>query len=151
MPSLYCSTIDYMSKNHEIFESHHSKKTASDFSFAMTFCFIFLALSFYGFFQNNFSPPTLIVSALFGLIGLIKPSLLSPFNKLWTQFGLLLNKVTQPILMFILFFGFLTPLAILFRLFTKKGLHLSPDPKVNSYWIKKEAYDSLNESMKNQF
>lgn len=140
-----------MSEHHESLNKLPVKKP-SEFSFGMTFSIIFLILAVYSFLNHKSTAPLWVgLSALFGLVTFTKPSLLSPLNHVWHQFGLLLNKVTQPIILFILFYLFLTPIAFLFRRFSQSDLRLQFDPTSNSYWIKKEAYDSLKESMKNQF
>jgi len=140
-----------MSNSHESYTRKHREQTSSDFSFALTFSAIFLGISAYGFLKQSFTPATLIISALFGIIAVTRPSIINPLNKVWAKLGLLISYITQPILMFILFYVFLTPIAVLFRIFAKKDLHLRFDKSCSSYWIKKTPYDNINESMKNQF
>ena len=62
------------------------------------------------------------IGGAFALVGLVWPTLLAPLNRLWTRFGLLLSRVTNPIVMALMFFVVLTPSGILMRLFGKDPL-----------------------------
>ena len=74
-------------------------------------------------------------------------SILSPLNKIWFKFGILLGRFTSPIIMAIVFFGVITPISILMKLFGKDILLLKTNTK-NTYWIEKPLPES---KMKNQF
>ncbi len=91
------------------------------------------------------------IAASFLIAGLAKPSLLSPLNRLWTQFGLLLNRITSPLLMALIFFLVVTPIGLTMRLLGKRPLDLKFDPNARSYWIKREPPGPAPETMKNQF
>ena len=45
-------------------------------------------------------------------LALLKPALLHPLNVLWSQIGLLLGRIVNPIVMAILFYGVITPAAM---------------------------------------
>jgi hypothetical protein len=92
----------------------------------------------------------LALSAVFLLAALLIPSLLNPLNRLWFRFGLLLSRVTNPIVLAIMFFLLFTPIGIACRLLRKNLLGLRPDPDRESYWIPREAPLSP-ETMRNQF
>ena len=47
---------------------------------------------------------SLIVSIIFLILGLINSKILSPLNKIWFQFGLLIGKLVSPIIMGLVFF-----------------------------------------------
>lgn len=91
------------------------------------------------------------VSAAFLLLALAIPAVLSPLNRLWTAFGLLLAKVTQPVFLAILFYGIFTPFGVFLRLIGTKLLPLRWDPSAASYWIPRDPPGPAPESMKNQF
>ena len=76
--------------------------------------------------------------------------LLTPFNILWFKFGILLSKIISPIIMMLIFFIVVTPLALLAKLVKKDFLELDKEKnkKRLSYWLEKEKY---NHSMKDQF
>lgn len=91
------------------------------------------------------------VSAAFFLLALALPAVLAPLNRVWTAFGLLLAKITQPVFLAILFYGVFTPFGFLLRLFGTKLLPLRWDPAASSYWIPRDPPGPAPESMKNQF
>ena len=73
--------------------------------------------------------------------------LLSPLNKLWFKFGLILGKFISPLIMGIIFFIVVTPIGIIMRLLRKDLLLLKYNQK-ETYWIEKNGPKS---KMKNQF
>ncbi len=71
----------------------------------------------------------LAVAAGFGLAAVARPGLLTPLNRLWTRFGLMLHRITTPLIMGVLFFAVITPFGVVRRLLVDR------DPlglKVNS-------------------
>ena len=90
------------------------------------------------------------LSIIFLILGLINSKILTPFNILWFKFGIILSKLISPIIMMLIFFIVVTPLALLAKLVKKDFLELDEqkNKKRISYWIEKEKYDH---SMKDQF
>jgi len=62
------------------------------------------------------------VAALILAMALIWPGLLAPFNRAWMKFGLLLHKITNPIIMGLIFFLAVTPTALIMRAMGKDPL-----------------------------
>ena len=92
---------------------------------------------------------SLIVSIIFLILGLINSKILSPLNKIWFQFGLLIGKLVSPIIMGLVFFLVVTPTSLLLRLFGKDILKIKKKKKSEkSYWLEKSGKTS---KMKNQF
>jgi len=90
---------------------------------------------------------SIILSLVFLILGLLKSSILSPLNKLWFKFGLLLGSIISPIVMGIVFFIVITPISLIMKILGKDLLNLNKN-KNNSYWIEKTGPKS---TMKNQF
>ena len=90
---------------------------------------------------------SIVVSLIFLVLGIFNSKILTPFNKLWMKFGLLLGNIISPIIMGIIFFLIVTPIGILMKIFGKDPLNLK-NKNSSSYWIKKNKTKS---SMKNQF
>jgi hypothetical protein len=128
-------------------------KSSSDRSFGLVFTVVFLLVAAWPLFSGSGGLRLWAggVGLLFFMAALIRPGLLNPLNRLWTRFGLLLNRVTSPIILAVFFFGVLFPLALLMRLFGKRPLPLSFNPKVESYWIIREPPGPDPDSMKQQF
>jgi predicted membrane metal-binding protein len=92
---------------------------------------------------------SLIVSIIFLILGLINSKILSPLNKIWFQFGLLIGKLVSPIIMGLVFFLVVTPTSLLLRLFGKDILKIKKKKKSEkSYWLEKSGKTT---TMKNQF
>ena len=74
-------------------------------------------------------------------------NLLSPLNKVWFKFGIILGKIISPIVLFLIFFLVMTPISIYLKLIKKDILKLKKNNE-NTYWIPKEK---SNSTMKDQF
>ena len=123
-------------------------KIGSNRSFAVVFFIVFLIISLYPLLHGeNIRIWSLIISIIFLILGLLNSKLLNPLNKIWFRFGLLLGKIISPIVMGIIFFLVVTPIALFMRLLKKDLLNLKFNKK-NTYWIEKSG---LKSKMKNQF
>ena len=58
-----------------------------------------------------------VLAGILIIWGLIAPSSLGPVYRIWMRFGLLLNKVTSPVIMSLVFFLVVTPMGLLRRMF----------------------------------
>ena len=123
-------------------------KVSSNRSFGIVFFVVFLIVALWPL-KNNLDIRiwSLIISFIFLILGIFNSKLLSPLNKIWFKFGILLGKIISPIVMGIIFFTVVTPTAIILKIFKKDLLSLKKN-KSNSYWKKKKDYKT---SMKNQF
>ena len=93
----------------------------------------------------------LIAAAAFLAVALLRPALLAPLNRLWFQFGLLLGRVTNPIIMGLVFFLLITPMALILRLRGNDPLRLRLAPQAKSYWIERTPPGPTPASMTDQF
>ena len=64
--------------------------------------------------------------------------------------GLALGKIVSPIVLGIIFFGLITPIALIARLLGRDELKLKR-PKKSTYWSKPISSNSDADSFKNQF
>ncbi len=123
-------------------------KLPSNKSFGIVFFAVFMIISVYPIFKNNdIIIWSLILSFVFLFLGISNSKLLTPLNKIWIKFGLILNKIISPIIMGVIFFGMVTPIGIFMKILGKDLLNLKFNNK-ETYWIKKNGPKSL---MKNQF
>lgn len=128
-------------------------KLPSNRKFGFLFAGIFSALALYIYIRHGFSISVTVASligVLFLIASLVKPALLTPLNKAWFLLGLALGKVVSPIVLGFIFFGLLTPVALISRLIGRDELKLR---KSNSktYWADPVGSDTNSESFKNQF
>ena len=123
-------------------------KLPSNRSFGIVFFTVFLILSLYPLVNSeSIRIWSLIISIIFLVLGLLNAKILTPLNKLWFKFGILLGKIVSPFVMGIIFFLVVTPIGLIMRLFGKDVLNLKYN-KNKSYWIEKNYPRS---KMKNQF
>ncbi|MBF0110289.1 MAG: hypothetical protein HQL76_14055 [Magnetococcales bacterium] len=123
---------------------------SSDRAFGVVFTLFFLLVFLFPLLnQEPVNSWALIPATLFALLTWLRPALLHPLNLVWTRIGLLLHHVTTPILMSLIFFLTVTPIALLMRLFGKRPLALEFSPDRDSYWMPRKTPDP--DSMKQQF
>ena len=123
-------------------------KISSNRSFGVVFFILFVLIALYPLLKgNDLRIWSLLISFVFLILGVINSRILTPLNKLWFKFGLLLGKIVSPIIMGIIFFIIVTPIGVIMRLLNKDLLKLKYNQQ-NSYWIKKTGPKS---KMKNQF
>ena len=123
-------------------------KISSNKSFGIVFFIFFLIISIYPLFNGgNIRIWLLFFLIVFLILGLLNSKILSPLNKIWFKFGILLGNVVSPIIMGVVFFLIVTPISITMKLFGKNFLNLKKDKK-KTYWIKK---NEIKSRMDNQF
>ena len=123
-------------------------KISSNRSFGVVFFIVFLLIALYPLLKDNdLRIWSLVISFIFLILGLINSKILTPLNRLWFKFGLLLGKFISPLIMGIIFFVVVTPIGIIMRLLKKDLLNLKYNKK-ETYWIDKSGPKS---KMKNQF
>ena len=123
-------------------------KISSNKSFGIVFFIVFLLIAIYPIINGDeLRLWSLVISIIFLLLGLLNSKILNPLNKIWFKFGIFLGKIISPLVMGIIFFLVVTPIALLMRLLNKDLLNLKFNNN-SSYWIKKTEPKS---KMKNQF
>ena len=123
-------------------------KIGSNRSFGIVFFIVFLLIAIYPLInQGEIRVWSVWISLLFLILGIINSKILTPLNKAWFKFGIFLGKIISPIVMGIIFFLVVTPIAFLMRILKKDLLNLKFNNK-KTYWIEKNGPKS---KMKNQF
>ena len=123
-------------------------RIGSNRSFGIVFFVLFLLISLYPLInQENIRIWSLFISFIFLILGILNSKLLTPLNKLWFNFGILIGKIVSPLVMVTIFFLVVTPIGLLMKIFKKDVLNLKFNDK-KSYWIEKTDSKS---KMKNQF
>lgn len=90
-------------------------------------------------------------AAAFLLAALAYPRVLHPLNAAWMRFGLLLNRVVSPLVMGVIYFALLTPVAAFMRLRGRDALRRRYDAGAASYWIIREPPGPDGSSFPRQF
>ena len=124
------------------------KNKSSNKSFGIVFFFVFVLISIYPLINgDSLRIWSLIISLIFLILGIINSKILTPLNKIWFQFGILLGRIVSPIIMGFIFFFVVTPIGFIMRLLGKDLLNLKFNNN-KSYWIENNGPKS---KMKNQF
>lgn len=120
-------------------------KISSNRSFGIVFFVVFLLISIYPLINDKeIRVWSLIISLFFLILGLINSNILTPLNKIWFRFGILLGSFVSPIVMGLVFFLVVTPISLLMKLFGKDVLNLKRNNS-KSYWIEKSGPKSRME------
>ena len=123
-------------------------KIGTNKSFGIVFFLFFLIVSLFPLFNNeNIRVWSLIIAIIFLILGLLNSKFLTPLNKIWFKFGILLGNFVSPIVMSIVFFAIVTPTSLIMKALGKNLLNLKKDNK-KTYWIERSKIKS---KMKNQF
>ena len=123
-------------------------KIGSNRSFGVVFSIVFLIKALLPLINgNSIRIWSVILSLIFFILGLLNSNILSPLNKIWFKFGIILGGIVSPIIMGLVFFLVVTPTSLILRLFKKDVLSLKKNDSM-TYWIKKLDKKS---KMKNQF
>ena len=126
----------------------HKIDIGSNKSFGLVFSAFFFIISLFPLFEDgNIKIWAIILAIIFLILGLLNSSILSPLNKIWFKFGILLGSFVSPIVMGIVFFAIVTPTSLIMKMLGKNLLGLKRNNK-KSYWIERS---SIKSKMKNQF
>jgi len=91
------------------------------------------------------------VAALFALVTLLRPGLLAPLNRAWMALAALLHRIVSPIVLGILYFVVITPVALIMRVAGRDALHRRFDPSSTSYWTMRTPAGPAPDSFRDQF
>lgn len=124
-------------------------KISTNRNFGLIFFIIFLIVSFWPLMHSEpIRIWAIFVSLFFLILGLTDSKILTPLNKLWFKFGIILGNVVSPIVMGLIFFLVVTPIGLFMKIIGKDFLNLKYDNKKKTYWIKR---DKPTGSMRRQF
>ena len=123
-------------------------KLPSNRNFGIVFSIVFLIIAIWPILnQNEIRIWSMMISFIFLILGLINSKFLSPLNKAWFKFGLILGSVIAPVVMGTIYFLVVTPTGLIMKALGKDILGLKRN-KNSTYWLEK---DNSNNNLKNQF
>jgi len=124
-------------------------KISSNRNFGLVFFVVFLIVALWPLkHEEDIRLWSLVLSIIFFILGIFNSKLLTPLNKLWFKFGILLGSIVSPLIMGIVYFLVVTPIGIIMRLLGKDLLKTNKIKSASTYWIKR---DKQQRTMKNQF
>ncbi len=122
---------------------------SSNRNFGLVFFAVFLFLSFWLKSNSGEMRFWLIgISLIFLILGLMNSKILTPLNRLWFKFGIILGSIVAPIVMGAVFFLVITPIGLIMSIIGKDLLNKKYEKKKETYWIKRNR--SVG-TMKRQF
>ena len=120
----------------------------SNRSFGIVFFLVFLIIGIFPIKSGGSINYLLVcISIIFLFLGIVNSKILTPLNKIWFKFGIILGHILSPVIMGLIFFMVVTPTAFVLKVFRKDVLNLKNNNK-KTYWIIKYKVSS---SLKNQF
>ena len=127
-------------------------KPGSERAFGLVFACAFLLLALWPLLEGA-SPRhwAMTVAAVFALLAWLAPRVLAPLNLLWFRFGELLHRIVSPIALGVIFFGVITPYALVMRLFGRDELRLRKRSARPSYWVRREPPGPPPDSFGDQY
>jgi hypothetical protein len=134
---------------HEDYSRRHQVKMGSERSFGLVVAAGFLLITF-GPWLRHREPRWwgLLVAVPLATLALARPQVLRPLNVAWTKLGLMLNRVTSPVILALVFYLAVVPTGLLMRAFRHDPLRRKRNPGASSYWLPRPSGDS---SMNRQF
>jgi hypothetical protein len=84
--------------------------------------------------QKPLYPWFLGVGAALVALGTLAPFVLKPFQKVWMGFALVMGFIMSRVILFIVFFLVVTPIALVLKLTGKRFLDMSFKDNVGTYW-----------------
>jgi Saxitoxin biosynthesis operon protein SxtJ len=91
------------------------------------------------------------LSGLFLVTAVAFPSILKPLNLIWAKLGLLLSRISNPVVTGLMFYLFFTPAALVLKAMGKDPLRMKFDANAKTYWIMRVPPGPEPESMRRQF
>jgi hypothetical protein len=120
--------------------------------FGLLFSVIAIAASFSPRIRRSVGPEALwLVAGVLFVAVVVKPGVLSPVRRLWLSFGDALHRLLSPVLIALVFFGVLTPIAAGARLFRRVSRQASKSGDTRSYWVHRAPGAPAPQSMQDQF
>lgn len=133
-------------------EEFSSAKVGSNRSFGVVFVVVFALIGLFPLVREE-APRiwALVVSGAFLLPTIVYPQVLAPLNKLWFRFGMLLGRIINPVVMFIMYALVMVPVGLVLKLMRKDLLRLKLDAQSLTYWNQRTPPGPTPESLKDQF
>lgn len=127
--------------------ARNNKKDLRNFGYIWVIIFLTIGLSPVIHFQG-IRLWALVIAFIFLVISALKTTLLSRFYVIWIKTADFIGGIISRIIIFFLYFGIFTPVALFLKLLGKDLLNKQLDKSISSYWIEREIQP---QSMKNQF
>ena len=92
-----------------------------------------------------------VIGAVLALLALIAPASLTVPNRLWTKLGLLLFKIVNPVVMFLIYVTTFVPIGLFLKMRGHDPLAPAFDRTAATYWVDRPLRGPDPSTMRNQF
>lgn len=137
------------SSTHESYAAEEVK-LPSDRSTGLVFAAVALVVAYLWRADDTVLKAALGLALALAAASLVAPILLRPLNILWFRFGLLLHRIVNPLIMFVIFAFIFLPAGLIMRIW-HDPLRSRRAAAGTSYWVDRKIDKSAPGSMKNQF
>ena len=103
------------------------------------------------YFEKPSAPYFGVIGGILFLAGLLIPQVLKPLNKIWMGLAIVLGFFMSRLILTILFYLILTPIAFIAKIVGKKFLILKYDKSANTYWEKRTHIQKITVDYERQF
>lgn len=131
---------------------HSAVEVGSARSFGVVFAVFFLLVGLYPLIGDA-SPRywAIGIGVTFFAIALIAPQVLQPLNLLWFKIGLLLGRIVNPLVMFLIYVLSVVPVGLIMRALGKDLLNIRLDDSASTYWIVRTPPGPEPQTLEEQF
>jgi hypothetical protein len=140
---------------HENYNDEETTEAGSDRSFGFTVGGILMVIGTIKAFVAGAVVPIasliFVAGAVLLFFGFVAPSRLSALNILWSRIGAATARPLNAIVITLLFFVFVTPVAFVMRLVGQRPLGLTADRTIATYWIRRDLPAGEAANMRRQF
>lgn len=92
----------------------------------------------------------MVLSVLSVVVALYNPNYLQGLNENWFKIGQVLGRIVSPLVLGVIFFIVITPLAVVARLFGRDELRMNLSPS-STWWIDVKSKNNDIHAFKQQF
>ncbi len=139
-----------MNKNFHETAPQTEVKMPTEKSTGLVFAAIALIVAFFNLGNTTVMATCVGVALVLTILSLAAPWVLAPLNVAWFRFSLLLHKITNPIIMGLLFVLVIVPAGLIMRLWYDP-LRVRKGRNQESYWITENDQKRQPASMNDQF
>lgn len=128
---------------------NHNLPTNKKFGLFLSSVLFILSIYFYFSYSKILLPYSIILFILILLITILFPRVLFPLNLSWFYLGIILGKIISPIIISLIYYMIVSPVAIVTRIFGRDELKIKKR-KTNTYWVIRSKQSS-KDSFFNQY
>ncbi len=132
------------------FKQYKTPVSNRKFGFFFSGIFALITVLFYDGSLNRVEVIFALLTVATLTVTLFIPNILLPFNRAWMYLGIVLGKIVSPVIMGIIFFVLITPIAVITRAFGRDELQIKK-PNKETYWKNRQPIGPEPSSFKNQF